>query len=349
MQKEDNLGELWDRVQLPNGIIGYVFQSYVRELPDVQIESIHVSVSNKRMKKGESQKLLVEILPEEAKNHAIEYSSSNDRVINVDSDGNLLALKSGIATIEVRARENNVSGSVEIQVYTPVTDMQINIESLVMQEGERYKVMPIIFPTDADNQKVEYASNNGQVATVDGLGNIVAVNVGNTKIIVKTEDGGITKEILVTVVPKLTEGEIIFDKDLKIEQNEISGWNIEKLLVSSIKDKIHTSYSIKVYDSKGNELTDEQMAGTGTKIRIMDENGEIRMEYYIILYGDVNGDGKINSLDLLILQRHILEIEKLNGIFLKAGNINKNGKNPSSLDLLMIQRHILTLKLIEQK
>ena len=72
------------------------------------------------------------------------------------------------------------------------------------------------------------------------------------------------------------------------------------------------------------------------------------MEYEIIIYGDVNGDGKINSVDLLVLQRHILEIEILNGPALKAGNINRNGKNPSSLDLLIIQRHILDLQLIEQ-
>lgn len=349
MQKENSLGELWDRVKLPNGMIGYVFQNYLRELPDVQIESIDVSIPNGVMKKGESQKLSVKILPEEAKDHEIEYSSSNERIVNVDSEGNILALKSGTATIQVKARENNVSGSVEVQVYTPVTDMQINTESLVMQEGERFMVMPILFPTDADNQKVEYASNNEQVATVDGLGNIVAVKVGNTKVIVKTEDGGITKEILVTVVPKLTEGEIIFNKDLKVEQNEISGWNTEELKVDSIKDKIHTSYKIEVCNAKGEELTDEQMAGTGSKIRIVGENDEIRMEYYMILYGDVNGDAKINSLDLLVLQRHILEIEKLKGVFLKAGNINKNGKNPSSLDLLMIQRHILMLKLIEQR
>ena len=78
------------------------------------------------------------------------------------------------------------------------------------------------------------------------------------------------------------------------------------------------------------------------------ESGNVKIEYIIILYGDVNGDGKINSADLLILQRHILEIEKLTGAFIKAGNINKNGKNPSSYDSLLIQRHILELKIISQ-
>jgi len=60
------------------------------------------------------------------------------------------------------------------------------------------------------------------------------------------------------------------------------------------------------------------------------------------------GDGKINSVDLLVLQRHILEIENLDGIFKKACNIAKNGKKPTSVDLLLIQRHILGLQTIEQ-
>ena len=72
-------------------------------------------------------------------------------------------------------------------------------------------------------------------------------------------------------------------------------------------------------------------------------------EYNFVLYGDVNEDGKINSIDLLVLQRHILEIEKIEGIAYKAGNINKDGKRPTSVDLLLIQRHILGLKIIQQK
>ena len=66
------------------------------------------------------------------------------------------------------------------------------------------------------------------------------------------------------------------------------------------------------------------------------------------MYGDANGDGKITSVDLLVLQRHILEIEPMEAIFRKATNINKNGKKPTSVDLLLIQRHILGLQIIQQ-
>ena len=62
----------------------------------------------------------------------------------------------------------------------------------------------------------------------------------------------------------------------------------------------------------------------------------------------MDGSGTIDSVDLLVLQRHILKIKLLEPIFRKAANIDKNGNEPSSVDLLLIQRHILKLKSIEQ-
>jgi hypothetical protein len=140
----------------------------------------------------------------------------------------------------------------------------------------------------------------------------------------------------------------IFDKSLNVEGNEITGWDINKLSVSEINKLINTSYTIKIYNYKNVELKDNQIAGTGSTIKFIDENGSVQMEYCIIIYGDVNGDGKVNSIDLLVLQKHILEIETLQGAFFKAGNVRKNGQNPSSVDLLLIQKHILEIKLIEQ-
>ena len=52
-------------------MMGYVFQNYLKELPTVQIEKINVSIDKAEIKKGESIKLKVEILPEEAKDHEL--------------------------------------------------------------------------------------------------------------------------------------------------------------------------------------------------------------------------------------------------------------------------------------
>lgn len=340
-------GELWDKVKLPNGIVGYVFQSYLKEVPEKQIEKINVKIDKTTINKGETIKLNVEILPEDAKNHEVIYSSNNNNVAQVDGSGNITGIKSGKATITVKAKENNVSSSVNITVYTPVSDVILQEDEIYLQKEEEITIKPIILPADASNKNISFKSLDTNVVTVTNNGLIKAIEEGTTTIEVKTEEGKITKQVKIIVLGQLEDADIKFSEELKINNNIISGWNTKKLSVSDIKEKITTKFDIEIYNSRGKKLEENETIGTGSKIRFL-ENGKVKMEYKIVIYGDLNGDGKINSIDLLVLQRHILEIEQLQGPFLLAGNINKNGKNPSSIDSLLIQRHILELKLIEQ-
>ena len=96
------------------------------------------------------------------------------------------------------------------------------------------------------------------------------------------------------------------------------------------------------------ENTTEGIIGTGSKLNFLKDDGNIAAEYEFILYGDLNGDGAINSLDMLKLQKHILEINILEGLYYKAGNLSKDGSSPSSLDMLKIKKHILEISFIEQ-
>ena len=258
-----------------------------------------------------------------------------------------MGIRSGKAIITVKAKQNNVFGQIEIEVYSPVTDIHLNVGDIVMQVGDTFKIAGVVSPEDATHQNVRYQTGNNNVVEIDHDGNITANGVGKTKITVSVDEDSISKQVGISVVSKIDEADLSFDKDLTVLANEITGWDENKMTVQEIKDKIHTGYDIEIYNRKGELLKEGELAGTGSKIRIL-EKDKIVMEYNIILYGDVNGDGKINSVDLLVLQRHILEIEKMTGVFLKAGNIHKNGKNPSSLDCLLIQRHILELTTIEQ-
>ena len=131
------------------------------------------------------------------------------------------------------------------------------------------------------------------------------------------------------------------------ELAEISGVNFRENTVFEIKQLIKTNLELEFLNNKGEVLDENEKIGTGSIIKVKEDDKLLR-EYKIILYGDITGDGKINSTDLLVLQRYILELDKLDDIYLKAGNINKNGKKPTSVDLLLIQRHILGLKYIEQ-
>jgi len=343
-----NSGERWDKVQLENGIIGYIFSTYVTELPAIQIENIELSIDNTTLQKGERKKLNVIISPEEAKTHKVIFNSSNPNVAIIDDNGNITALSSGKTTITVKAEENYVQSQIEINVYSPVTGILIDHEDVYMQVDDTFKINAFIEPDDANNKIIKFESDNKDIATVDNNGLISALKEGKATIYAISEENSIIKkECKVAVVRKMEDSEIHFDNSLNVNSLEISGIDYEENTVADIKSKITTDLEIEIVNNKNEILAETDIIGTGSKIRIK-ENGNILREYIILIYGDVNGDGKINSVDLLVLQRHILEMEKMEGIYIKAANTRKDGKKPTSVDLLLIQRHILGMQIIEQ-
>ena len=87
--------------------------------------------------------------------------------------------------------------------------------------------------------------------------------------------------------------------------------------------------------------------------------GEVIKEYPIVIYGDVNGDGKITGRDMLYVQRHLLDLAPLTGPYAEAADLNwsdrvenEEGAKASTIsarDMLYLQRHLLDMQKISQK
>ncbi len=104
----------------------------------------------------------------------------------------------------------------------------------------------------------------------------------------------------------------------------------------------HTN--ILTTDYNGTVITNNYV-GTGTTIAVTQNNTTIN--YKIVIYGEVNGDGLIDVSDLVLIKNHILRINTLNEQFIKAGDVFLKG-NISISDFLAVKKHILQIDVINQ-
>ena len=102
--------------------------------------------------------------------------------------------------------------------------------------------------------------------------------------------------------------------------------------------------TVKVLKADGTENTG--IIGTGNKVTVYVNEQPIK-QYDVVVYGDVNGDGKVSNVDVVLMQRHILGITTQSGVYLQAANTNKDG-SISNIDVVITQRHILGLSSISQ-
>ena len=118
----------------------------------------------------------------------------------------------------------------------------------------------------------------------------------------------------------------------------MAGTNVE---VFKSKIDLNAGYRVEV-DTKS--VDGKEVMYTGGKTRIY--NGDVlEVTYTNIVIGDVNGDGAINSADLLRIRQHLLGSKYLRGENFLASDINYDS-DINSADLLRVRQHLLGTKTI---
>ena len=135
---------------------------------------------------------------------------------------------------------------------------------------------------------------------------------------------------------------VINDYDCDTETNYISGIGINTTVEEFIENiQLASGYTV---DVEYKTIDNKHVLYTGGKTRIYHGN-TIYVEFTNVVSGDTNGDGKINSADLLKIRQHLLSINTLSEAYFLASDINDDGVI-NSADLLRVRQHLLGTKLI---
>lgn len=198
--------------------------------------------------------------------------------------------------------------------------------------------------------KIEgFTVNSGAKVTGFGIFNVDKVTTYN---IVVTAVNGDKKTYTLKVIKKeIPVVEIDLNKVIKESSYLISttyihniafGTNVEGFTKNIIKSNVGISVNIKDSD---NIAKNEGTIVTGDRVTIA-TSGETRV-YEVLIYGDVSKTGSIGIVDLGMVQKHLLGVQKLSGAQFKAADVNKDNII-SIVDLGMIQKHILKISYIGQ-
>ena len=100
-----------------------------------------------------------------------------------------------------------------------------------------------------------------------------------------------------------------------------------------------TNYEV-IVDYK--EINSKKLIYTGGKTKIT-KNDTLYREFTNIVMGDINGDGKVDNLDLSKTKEHLMKTDLLEGAYLVSSDINYDNKT-NSADLLRLKLHLLGKK-----
>lgn len=169
----------------------------------VKVDSISIEQGDLTLTEGESVNLSAVVLPEDATDKTITWTSSDEATVIISSNGKAAGIVVGTAVVTAKAGEK--SDFITITVVArpiPVTGISLDKPSLTIKVGEFEMLTPIITPEDATNKNVSWTSSNDELATVEN-GKVVGVKTGSVIITATTEDGSKTAECPVTVKSNL--------------------------------------------------------------------------------------------------------------------------------------------------
>ncbi len=206
---------------------------------------------------------------------------------------------------------------------------------------------------ESDVEKVEVKAKTADVAaSVTGTGSF-SLNYGdNTVSVTVTAQSG-TKRTYTIIIsrqqpadPGTTPPTPVISGTNYTVGTYITGIAPETAVADFIAKLGVENGSVEIRDSQGTSRIEGHIC-SGDQVIIYKTDGTEYLSYNTVVYGDINGDGKITTVDLFMGQRQVLGSYTLTDARLEAADINKDGKI-STVDLFMGQKHILGTYTIQQ-
>lgn len=183
----------------------------------ILVEEIKLGSKLYSVKKGSTVRAAATIVPVEADNRKVTWSSADPTIATVDKEGVITGVSVGKTTITVTAADGSgVSASCTVAVEPDVILVDgINFPNYYfpkVKKGETISLDVTVSPENATNRELSWSSADEKIATVDKNGVVTGVGYGRTIITATATDGsGITASCAVLVGDEIAMNFIDFE------------------------------------------------------------------------------------------------------------------------------------------
>ena len=175
---------------------------------NVLATGVKLDVNTLTLTVGAERNLNATVLPENATNRNVIWSSGNPAVATVNAQGVVTAVSAGAATITVTTADGRFPVTCQVTVIpAPVLVTGVTVANCdaatPLVVGYTRQLTTTIAPANATNRAVTWESSDNSIATVSNNGLVTAVAAGTVTITAITECGSHTAtcEITVIIIP----------------------------------------------------------------------------------------------------------------------------------------------------
>lgn len=234
-----------------------------RTAPVIKVTQIQLSQTRASLNEGKELQLTATVLPTEATNQSLTWSSSVEGVATVDSTGKVTAIKAGTTVITATAKDDSgISASCTVQVTVPtvkVTGITLNKTTASVVKGKTVALTATVTPDTATDKTIKWTTSNKNVATVSTDG-VVTAKAAGTAIITATaaDDSGVKATCKITVTNPVIK---------------VTKVTLNKTTASVVKGKTLTlTATVTPTNATNKNVT---WKSSNTKIATVDGNGKV--------------------------------------------------------------------------
>lgn len=169
----------------------------------VDVLGVSLNKSTLTLEKGTRETLNATVMPADATNSSVVWTSSNKNVAIVNANGRITALSPGTTTITVTTVSGGETATCTVTVtdvatITP-TGITISQSSLTLEKDATAQLSATVTPSSANDKTVIWNSSDYNTVDVNSNGKVTAIDTGTATITVSTADGKYSAKCTVTV------------------------------------------------------------------------------------------------------------------------------------------------------